>query len=256
MLTDWAQEAFDAYIARHNAAYWLKVEPSRQMKHARLSREAEDAGRTVATSFETDAFRGVTELTVLAPDHPRLLAIITGACAASGGNIVDAQIFTTVDGAALDTIFLSRAFDRDEDELRRAERVARALEGALKGEIKISDLVDGKRPAKERPKTFQVAPEIVIDNALSTRQTVLEVTGLDRPGLLYDLTTALGKLNLNIASAHIATFGEKAVDVFYVTDLTGTKITHPGRQAAIRRALLEIFESEAEAPLRTAGRGA
>ena len=87
---------------------------------------------------------------------------------------------------------------------------------------------------------------------------MLEVTGLDRPGLLYDLTTALGKLNLNIASAHIATFGEKAVDVFYVTDLTGTKVTHPGRQGAIRRALLEIFEGEsaAESPLRAAGRGA
>jgi [protein-PII] uridylyltransferase len=77
---------------------------------------------------------------------------------------------------------------------------------------------------------------------------VLEVSGLDRPGLLYDLTTALGKLNLNIASAHIATFGEKAVDVFYVTDLTGTKITHPGRQGAVRRALLEVFGADAAEP--------
>jgi [protein-PII] uridylyltransferase len=82
---------------------------------------------------------------------------------------------------------------------------------------------------------------------LSNRHTVLEVTGLDRPGLLYDLTTALGKLNLNIASAHIATFGEKAVDSFYVTDLTGTKVVHPGRQAAIRRALMEALASEPDA---------
>jgi [protein-PII] uridylyltransferase len=77
---------------------------------------------------------------------------------------------------------------------------------------------------------------------------VIEVSGLDRPGLLYDLTTALGKLNLNIASAHIATFGEKAVDVFYVTDLTGTKVNHPGRQAAIRRTLLEVFDSDQAEP--------
>ena len=48
--------------------------------------------------------------------------------------------------------------------------------------------------------------------------------GLDRIGLLYDLTEALFGLNLNIASAHITTFGERAVDVFYVTDLTGAKI--------------------------------
>jgi [protein-PII] uridylyltransferase len=73
---------------------------------------------------------------------------------------------------------------------------------------------------------------------------VLEVSGLDRPGLLYELTTAIGKLNLNIASAHIATFGEKAVDVFYVTDLTGAKITSTGRQLVIRQALLAVFNLE------------
>ncbi|HEV2557162.1 MAG TPA: [protein-PII] uridylyltransferase [Microvirga sp.] len=241
-LTDWPAEAFDAYAARHYPAYWLKVEEARQTKQARFVREVEFSGRTVATSVETNEFRGVTELTVLSPDHPRLLAIVTGACAASGGNIVDAQIFTTSDGMALDTIVISRAFDRDDDELRRAERVASAIERALKGEVKIAELVDGKRPAKEQTKPFDVAPEVSIDNALSSRQTVIEVSGLDRPGLLYDLTTALGKLNLNIASAHIATFGEKAVDVFYVTDLTGTKVTHPSRQTAIRRSLLEVFE--------------
>ena len=93
--------------------------------------------------------------------------------------------------------------------------------------------------------------DVTIDNSLSNRQTVIEISGLDRPGLLYDLTTALGKLNLNIASAHIVTFGEKAVDVFYVTDLTGTKITHAGRQAAVRRSLLEVFKTdEREAPQR------
>jgi [protein-PII] uridylyltransferase len=245
-LAEWPAEVFEAYVARHYPAYWLKVEEARRVKQARFVREAEGAGRTVATAVETDQFRGVTELTVLSPDHPRLLAIVTGACAAAGGNIVDAQIFTTSDGMALDTIVISRAFDRDEDELRRAERMASAIERALKGEVKIADLVDGKRPARERSKPFYVVPEVSVDNALSSRHTVIEVSGLDRPGLLYDLTTALGKLNLNIASAHISTFGEKAVDVFYVTDLTGTKVLHPSRQAAIRRALVDVFETEDE----------
>jgi [protein-PII] uridylyltransferase len=245
-LPDWPADVFESYAHRHAPAYWLKVETSRRIKHARFVNEAEQAGRSVATAFETDTFRGVTELTVMSPDHPRLLAIVTGACAAAGGNIVDAQIFTTSDGIALDTIFVSRAFERDDDELRRAERIALAIERALKGEVKIADLVESRRPAKERRKTFEVAPEVVIDNSLSSRHTVLEISGLDRPGLLYDLTTALGRLNLNIASAHIATFGEKAVDVFYVTDLTGTKVSHPGRQAAIRRALLDVFDGDGE----------
>jgi [protein-PII] uridylyltransferase len=243
-LDDWSDEEFQTYAARHYPAYWLKVEHPRQVKQARFVREAEGANRTVVTATETDEFRGVTELTVLSPDHPRLLAIITGACAAAGGNIVDAQIFTTADGMALDTIFLSRAFELDEDELRRGERVALAIERALRGEVRIADLVDGKRPSKESARTFHVPPEVAIDNSLSTRQTVIEVSGLDRPGLLYDLTTALGRLNLNIASAHVATFGEKAVDVFYVTDLTGTKVNHPSRQASIRRTLLEVFDQE------------
>ncbi len=247
-LADWPETERNAYLARHYPPYWIKTDLARQEKHARFLRQAESEGRTTATAVETDQFRGITELTILAPDHPRLLAIVTGACAAAGGNIVDAQIFTTTDGLVLDTISVSRAFDRDDDELRRAERIAAAIERALKGEIKIADLVAQRRAPPPRGQTFQLAPEVIIDNVLSARHTVLEVSGLDRPGLLYDLTTAIGKLNLNIASAHIATFGEKAVDVFYVTDLTTAKIVSTARQLAIRKALLDVFAFEHDKP--------
>ena len=81
----------------------------------------------------------------------------------------------------------------------------------------------------------------MVDNSLSNVYTVIEVSGLDREGLLFDLTNAISKLNLNIASAHIVTFGERAVDAFYVTDLTGAKIASAQRQAAIKRQLLEVF---------------
>jgi len=243
-LSGWTEAARQAYTARHYPAYWLKVDLPRKLKHAALLARADATGVTTATAVETDSFRGVTELTILAPDHPRLLAIITGACAATGGNIVDAQIFTTTDGLALDTIFISRAFERDDDEMRRGERIAMAIERALKGEVKIADLVAQRRSPPPRGGTFTVAPEVIVDNSLSTRHTVLQVSGLDRPGLLYDLTTAIGKLNLNIASAHIATFGEKAVDVFYVVDLTNAKVATAQRQANIRRALLEVFTPE------------
>ena len=76
--------------------------------------------------------------------------------------------------------------------------------------------------------------------------TVVEVSGLDRPGLLFDLTSALSRLDLNIGSAHIATFGEKAADVFYVTDLNGNKITASGQQELIRQSLLSIFDQGRE----------
>jgi [protein-PII] uridylyltransferase len=239
----WPDDEFEAYAQRHYPAYWLKVEASRQVQHARLLAELSREERSLATIVATDAFRGVTELTVVAPDHPRLLCIIAGACASAGANIVDAQIFTTSDGLALDTISIGRAFPRDEDETRRASRIASAIEQALKGEIRMGDLVAARRKSEgDAGRTFQVAPDVMIDNTLSHKYTVIEVSGLDRPGLLYELTSALSRLNLNIGSAHVATFGERAVDVFYVTDLTGEKITTGLRQGAIRRAMIECFE--------------
>jgi [protein-PII] uridylyltransferase len=254
-LPGWSDPEFEAYAARHYPPYWLRVDLPHRVAHARLLHAMAKDMRSLATEFATDAFRGATELTVIAPDHPRLLSIIAGACAASGGNIVDAQIFTTTDGLALDTISLSRAFDRDEDELRRAGRIAQGVEDALRGKLRLTDAIAAKRKPDARVKAFTVSPEVTISNSLSNRFTVIEISGLDRPGLLYELTSAISKLNLNIGSAHVVTFGEKAVDTFYVTDLTGSKIASPQRQAAIKRHILAIFEGPDEKkPLSAGGR--
>ena len=245
-LRDWPQKQIDTHVDRLYPAYWLKVDLQHKLAHARFVREIEAAGKTLATSVGFDAARGVTELTVFAPDHPWLLSIIAGACALAGANIVDAQIYTTTDGLALDTISVSREFDRDEDEGRRAARVGDAIEKALRGELKLPDVVAKRAPPKGRLKAFAIEPEVTINNQWSSRYTVVEVTGLDRPGLLYELTTTISKLNLNIASAHVATFGERVVDVFYVTDLLGAQIATPARQAAIKRPLLALFAAPSE----------
>jgi [protein-PII] uridylyltransferase len=240
-MTDWPAEELDAYIARHYPAYWLKVDLPHKVAQGRFVRDTEAAGKRLATSVGFDAGRGVTELTVYAPDHPWLLSIIAGACALTGANIVDAQIYTTTDGLALDTISVSREFEFDEDEARRAARIGDAIEKAVRGQIKLPDVVPKRAPPKGRLKAFAIEPEVTINNQWSHRYTVVEVTGLDRPGLLYELTTTLSKLNLNITSAHVATFGERVVDVFYVTDLLGAKITTPTRQAAIKQPLIALF---------------
>ena len=120
-MKDWTPADIDAYIARHYPAYWLKVDLPHKVAHAKFLRATSETGKTLATDFDFDTLRGVTELTVVAPDHPRLLSIIAGACAASGANIVDAQIYTTTDGLALDTIAVTREFDHNEDEERRAD---------------------------------------------------------------------------------------------------------------------------------------
>jgi [protein-PII] uridylyltransferase len=243
-MKDWSPQELDVYIARHYPAYWLKVDLPHKISHAHFLKSAQAANKAVATGVGFDTARGVTELTVLAPDHPRLLSVIAGACAAAGANIVDAQIFTTTDGLALDTIAVSREFEHNEDEARRAVRIADSIERALRGELRLPDVMAKRGARKARLKAFAIEPEVMINNQWSNRYTVVEVTGLDRPGLLYELTATLSKLSLNIASAHVATFGERVVDVFYVTDLTGAQITSPTRQAAIKRALLPLFTEE------------
>jgi [protein-PII] uridylyltransferase len=244
-LADWPEAEREAYIGRHYPAYWLKLDLPHKVAQARFVRASEQAGKRLATSVGFDEGRGVTELTIFTPDHPWLLSVIAGACALAGANIVDAQIYTTTDGLALDTISISREFDRDEDEARRATRIGDLIEKALRGQIKLPDVVPKRAPPKGRLKAFAIEPEVTINNQWSARYTVVEVTGLDRPGLLYELTTTLSKLNLNIASAHVATFGERVVDVFYVTDLTGAQIATPTRQAAIKRPLLALFTQPA-----------
>jgi [protein-PII] uridylyltransferase len=241
-MTEWPADRLQAYIAKLYPAYWLKVDLGHKIEHARFAAAAEDAGKTLATMAAFDAERGVTELTVLCPDHPWLLSIVAGACAVAGANIVDAQIYTTTDGRALDTISLNREFDRDEDEERRAARIADSIEKALRGELRLPDVVGKRAVPKGRIRAFAIEPSVTINNQWSHRYTMIEVVGLDRTGLLYELTATLSKLNLNIASAHVATFGERVIDVFYVTDLLGAQITSPTRQAAIKRALISLFD--------------
>jgi [protein-PII] uridylyltransferase len=245
-LKDWPAERLESYISRMYPAYWLKVDLPHKIEHAGFVRDAEADGRQLSTRFSFDPEHGVTELTVFAPDHPWLLSILAGACATAGANIVDAQIYTTTDGMALDTISITREFEREEDEQRRAARVTESIERALRGELRLPDVVAKRVPPKGRIRAFAIEPEVSINNQWSHRYTMVEVTGLDRTGLLYELTTTLSKLNLNIASAHVATFGERVVDVFYVTDLLGAQITSPTRQALIKRALIGLLASGRE----------
>jgi [protein-PII] uridylyltransferase len=244
-LPDWSAEELSAYRERHYPAYWLRVPVERKVADANMIREADLSVRGFASRVSPHAFEEVTEITVLAADHPRLLSVIAGACFVAGANIVDAQIDTTTDGFALDTIFISRELPGDADELRRGERICKLIERALRGEERLPESVASKAASRTRVKAFRVESEVLVNNALSNRHTVLEITGLDRPGLLYDLTRAISDLNLNINSAHVATFGERVVDVFYVTDLTGQKIANIGRQEAIRDRLRAAVDGDA-----------
>ncbi|MBN7758393.1 [protein-PII] uridylyltransferase [Nitratireductor aquimarinus] len=244
----WQEKEIEDYLGLHYSAYLLAVDLEDQLRHADFIREAEKEERPLATMVKPHTFEAVTEITIFAPDHPRLLSIIAGACSAAGANIVDAQIFTTTHGRALDTILISREFDFDADERRRAESVRKLIEDVLSGKSYLPEVIEKRAKPRRGTKAFRVQPRVEIGNTLSNRFSVVEVKGLDRPGLLSELTETLSDLSLDIASAHITTFGEKVIDTFYVTDLTGQKIVSADRLEAIRTALLKTLESRVERP--------
>jgi len=247
-LADWPPAEVERFVDRHYPDYWMRTDTERQVEHAKLLQRAEKEGLHLATETTTDAFTAITELTVIAPNHPRLLALFAGACAAAGANIAGAHIMTTRDGYALDTFLLNREFKEDEDELRRGRRIGDMIERLLRGDAWMRDLMAARGAPPRRIMAFTVEPEVIVNNALSDQFTVIEVAGRDRPGLLYELTSTMSNLFLDITSAHITTFGEKAVDVFYVTDLTGKKITSEPRQATIREQLEKVLEGAQEKP--------
>jgi [protein-PII] uridylyltransferase len=245
-LSDWSQKDQKTYTKLHYQPYLLTVPLEDQVRHAHFIRKADKADQVLATMVRSHSFHAITEITVLAPDHPRLLSIIAGACAAAGANIADAQIFTTTDGRALDSILINREFTNDEDEMRRGNTISKMIEDVLAGKKRLPEVIATRAKAKKKNKTFTVKPHVTIANSLSNKFTVVEVECLDRIGLLAEITAAFSDLSLDIHSARITTFGEKVIDTFYVTDLVGQKITNENRQASIVTRLKAVMNEQSE----------
>jgi [protein-PII] uridylyltransferase len=243
-LEGWSEKERKAYVKLHYQPYLLSVTLEDQIRHANFIRDAGKANKVLATMVRTHSFHAITEITVLAPDHPRLLTIIAGACAAAGANIADAHIFTTSDGRALDTIVINREFTDDDDELRRAAAISALIESVLAGKKRLPEVIASKAKSRRRPKAFTIPPHVTVSNGLSNKFTVIEVECLDRTGLLADIAAVLSDLSLDIHSARITTFGEKIIDSFYVTDLVGAKITSDNRQSNIVARLKAVLAGQ------------
>jgi [protein-PII] uridylyltransferase len=243
-LADWSQKDRKAYSKLHYQPYLLSVPLEDQVRHTQFIRQTDKAGQALATMVRTDSFHAITEITVLSPDHPRLLTVIAGACAAAGANIADAQIFTTSDGRALDTIHVSREFPDDADELRRAATIGKMIEDVLSGRKRLPEVIATRSKNRRKTKAFVIPPSVTMSNTLSNKFTVIEVECLDRTGLLSEITAVLSDLSLDIQSARITTFGEKVIDTFYVTDLVGQKITNDNKRANIIARLKAVMAGE------------
>jgi [protein-PII] uridylyltransferase len=230
-------------IARHYDTYWLTLDADTHERHARMMTVADSRSEMLAIDSASSKFRAVSDVTVYTPDHPGLFAQVTGAIAAAGGSIVDAKVFTTSDGWALDMFSVQDTEGGPFGDAARIERLRQTILKIVRGEAWPDKLI-AKRPAKSRAQAFNVPSRVNFDNDASHTATVVEVRGRDRIGFLYDVATALFESGLSISSAMIATYGERVVDVFYVRDGFGHKITHPDRLKSVEEKLLKAVEGD------------
>ena len=234
-LTDWSDAEIDRFETKLDTPYWLSTDTAMQEHHARLVRRSGGNGPVVEA--RADRGRGVAEVTLYAPDHPGLFAAAAGAVAAAGASIVDARVHTTGDGMALDTFRVQGAGGGVPADADGLERLRAGVACALRG---------GDAPARRAPPadTIAVEPEVLVDNAASLGHTVIEVSARDRPWLLHDIARTLSACGLSIGSAHASTLGSRAVDVFYVRDRFGLKLSRDSQIDLVRGRLIAMLRCD------------
>ncbi len=232
------------FIRRLADPYWVAEPEDVIERNARFIARVGDAQLSVEATVYPD--RGATLVTVYAADHAGLFYRIAGAIHAAGGNIIDARIHTTRDGMALDNFLVQDPLGRPFDDPGQLARIETGIAEALANRAKLTERLAAKPLPRLRADAFTIEPNVLIDNKASNRFTVIEVQARDRPALLHHLAYALFQSKVTIHSAHVATYGERAVDTFYVTDLTGDKITAVLRLKSLERRLLDATAGQGE----------
>ncbi len=233
----WRRSVFRAYARRLPDAYWLAEPEGWQQANATLvaAAEAHIGDPVPAVECVPDAESGFTRLSFYAPDAHGLFSRVTSALADAGARIVEARIHTTRDGMALDNLLLTDRRGKGYTDPRLRAKLARVVRQALDRDDTPEPPPLAQLDARER--AFRIAPSALAVERASNRFSVIEVNARDRGGLLARMAFALSTERAEIRSAHIATYGERAVDVFYLTEPDGAKLS-PDRLEAVRAALL------------------
>ncbi|MBF0194839.1 MAG: [protein-PII] uridylyltransferase [Magnetococcales bacterium] len=221
LANDYSKEQLNTHFDRFSPDYFLHYDAKTLAEH--FIALAPHADSPLAIIFRWEENSDTTELLLHTQDHPGLIATISGVLAAEGTNILSANITTTNDGMALDIYIFQNTEGKAIQNQRRLDRIEKKLISLLEGKIWIDNLMAKSTMAETKPEHFRIPVDIRIDNSFETF-TLLEVTSLDRIGLLYTITRVLQTQGIQVLTAKISSYGEKAVDVFYIKDLFGLKL--------------------------------
>jgi [protein-PII] uridylyltransferase len=215
------------------------------LRRARPKVDAESA----AMHFEHAPERDATLACFAMQDHPGIFARLAGALAVARANVVDARTYTTSDGLATAAFWIQDLQGKPYERFRLG-RLQATVGKILRGEVVAREALRDRDRIKKRERDFLVPTSIHFDNTGSDIYTIIEVETRDRPGLLHDLARTLTANNISIASAIIATYGEQAVDVFYVKDVFGLKLHSEAKRRTLEarlRAAITPLPVEGEA---------
>jgi [protein-PII] uridylyltransferase len=180
------------------------------------------------------------KVTICTKDRYGLFAKIAGSMFLNRLNILEAQIHTWGNGVALD---IFRVEDATRELERRLQQFQIDLGEILSGAVALKPLFSQRREMNSiHQKVMPDVPaEVKVDNQDSDFYTIIEVTGEDRLGILYEITQALTDHGCNISFSRISTLGNRILDVFYIQDEWGEKLEAKQKVDNLKQTLLSRF---------------
>ena len=241
--SSWTEDDINHHLNIFYPSYWTSFDQDSYPRHAELCRQHEQSGELLTVGMTPDPKRNATELVIITADDAGLFSRITGGVAALGAYIVDARITTRKDGLTLDVLWIQDQDRQAITEKADLEKMRTGLKKALTGMLDLDDATDRRnRQTPSRIRRISAPARVLVNNNASNTHTIIEINGKDAPGLLYKVTRKMADLGLQIQTASVSTYGDRVVDVFYVKDGFGLKITSEQRMERIQKELLTVLE--------------
>ena len=228
----------DRFLGSMPARYLMTTTLGQMAIHLDMMKKAWQL--PIVLHAEPHASAGFSSVTICAKERRGIFSLIAGALSHSRLNILGAEIYTSQDDVALDILHVETLDQGAVMDPQVWQRVEAVLRDALVDARRVEQVpLQGRHPLKGQKFDVFVKPaHIVINNNHSDTHTILELQAQDSLGLLYRLTRVLYEQDVDIALAKISTEGNRAIDVFYVTDADGRKIVKETALESIRQALL------------------